>query len=173
MLGGVILLTKCDPTDIESASAAGRLDHMIMEPLPAEPGAKDSTNFDRCSIGMLQQRRAGVKAHRRQGDFGVRNRGSDGGRSYRPRVSNWSRRRITSPPHVAFLPAFLGASKARRTLSQCQPLLGRSRIEGMAHRGRLCPSDHCALPQRRASVSSSPVLGPELQTAHLVSRQDA
>ncbi len=29
MPGGVILLTTCDPTDIESASAAGHLDHMI------------------------------------------------------------------------------------------------------------------------------------------------
>src|SRR4051794_39307453 len=61
MPGGVILLTKCDPTDIESACAAGRPDHMIQEPLPAKLGAECSPNFDRCTIKMFQQRRAGVK----------------------------------------------------------------------------------------------------------------
>ncbi len=60
MLGGAILLAKCDPTDIESASAAGHLDHMIRN--HCLRGAKYSTTFDRCSIEMLQQTRAGVKA---------------------------------------------------------------------------------------------------------------
>ena len=60
MLGGAILLTKCDPADIESASAAGHLDHMIRSRYLRD--AKYSTTFDRCSIEMLQQTRTGVKA---------------------------------------------------------------------------------------------------------------
>ena len=60
MLGGAILLTRCDPADIESASAAGHLDHMIRSRYLRD--AKYSTIFDRCSIEMLQQTRTGVKA---------------------------------------------------------------------------------------------------------------
>jgi hypothetical protein len=60
MLGGAILLTRCDPADIESASAAGHLDHTIRSHYLR--GAKYSTTFDRCSIEMLQQTRTGVKA---------------------------------------------------------------------------------------------------------------
>src|SRR5882762_7161265 len=40
MPGGVILLTRCEPTDVASASAARRPDHMIGLRCLQSPGAK-------------------------------------------------------------------------------------------------------------------------------------
>jgi len=48
MPGGVILLTRCEPTDVVSASAARRPDHMIGTPVPAKPGVNTPRVHNRC-----------------------------------------------------------------------------------------------------------------------------
>src|SRR6266508_1621019 len=62
MPGGVILLTKFDPTDIQVRVRCSPPRPYDREQLPARPGVRHSMNFGRCSVGMLRQAHVRVKS---------------------------------------------------------------------------------------------------------------